>query len=98
MAPRSSEASEPTLGKVVDKAPVVRQSASKPAKPAARKWEEVSGQIKKLREAGETVPAIAEKLQVSRVIVNQFCVRSYKMTVSTKRLFEREEERRLAEG
>jgi len=64
----------------------------------ARKWEDVSKEIKKLREAGETVPAIAEKLNVSRVIVNQFCVRSYKMTVNTKRLFEREEERRLAEG
>jgi hypothetical protein len=32
------------------------------------------------------------------VIVNQFCVRSYKMTVDTKRLFEREEQKRLAEG
>ena len=98
MAPRSSEASEPTIEKVVDKTPVVKQSAPKPSKPTARKWEEVSGQIKKLREAGETVPAIAEKLFVSKVIVNQFCVRSYKMTVDTKRLFEREEQKRLAEG
>ena len=56
-----------------------------------RKWEDVVPQIQQLKEAGVTVPEIAEQLQLSYVLVNQVMVQSYKMTVDTIGLFERQE-------
>lgn len=63
---------------------------------APRKWEDVVPEIQKLKEAGVTVPEIAEQLQLSYVLVNQVMVQSYKMTVDTIGLFERQEALRIA--
>lgn len=60
-----------------------------------RKWEDVVPQIRELKEAGVTVPEIAEKLQLSYVLVNQVMVQSYKMCVDTIGVFERQEKMRL---
>lgn len=60
-----------------------------------RNWEDVVPQIRELKEAGVTVPEIAEKLQLSYVLVNQVMVQSYKMSVDTLGVFERQEKMRL---
>jgi hypothetical protein len=61
----------------------------------ARKWEDVVPQIKALREEGVTVPEIADRLEISYVLVNQVITQSYKMTVDTIGMFERQEQMRL---
>ena len=60
-----------------------------------RAWKDVVPQIRELKEAGATVPEIAEKLQLSYVLVNQVMVQSYKMSVDTIGVFERQEKLRL---
>ena len=51
--------------------------------------------IREMKEAGATVPEIAEKLQLSYVLVNQVMLQSYKMSVDTVGVFERQEKMRL---
>jgi len=46
-------------------------------------------------EDGLTVPEISAKLQVSYDVLNQMFLQSYKMTINTVELFERQEKRRL---
>ena len=46
-------------------------------------------------EDGLTVPEISEKLQVSYDVLNQMFLQSYKMTINTVDLFERQEKKRL---
>jgi len=60
-----------------------------------RNWQDVVPQIRELKEAGATVPEIAEKLELSYVLVNQVMVQSYKMCVDTIGVFERQEKMRL---
>lgn len=60
-----------------------------------RKWEDVVPQIREMKEAGATVPEIAEKLELSYVLVNQVMLQSYKMSVDTIGVFERQEKMRL---
>ena len=60
-----------------------------------RKWADVAPEIQKLREAGVTVPDIAEQLKVSYVLVNQCVLQSYKMLIDSVQVFERQEEKRL---
>lgn len=65
----------------------------------ARKWEDVVPKIREMKEAGATVPEIAEKLELSYVLVNQVMLQSYKMSVDTIGVFERQEQMRIsAEG
>lgn len=76
----------------------VRKKSSKAAEApnnAPRKWEDVVPQIREMKDAGATVPEIAEKLQLSYVLVNQVMLQSYKMSVDTIGVFERQEKMRL---
>jgi hypothetical protein len=64
-----------------------------------RKWEDVVPQIREMKEAGATVPEIAQRLELSYVLVNQVMLQSYKMSVDTIGVFERQEQARIsAEG
>jgi hypothetical protein len=64
-------------------------------KSGVRDWKEVVAQIRALKDQGVTVPQIAEQLQLSYVLVNQVMLQSYKMTVDTLGVFERQEKARL---
>ena len=61
-----------------------------------RKFADVVKEIQKLRTQGKTVPEIADELKVSYVVANQVVLRSYKMTVRSEEVFQRQEEMRLA--
>ncbi len=61
-----------------------------------RDWQDVVPRIRELKEAGATVPEIAEELQLSYVLVNQVMMQSYKMSVDTIGVFERQERKRLS--
>lgn len=61
-----------------------------------RKWEDVVPKIREMKEAGATVPEIAEKLELSYVLVNQVMLQSYKMSVDTIGVFERQEQMRIS--
>lgn len=56
-----------------------------------RKWEDVVPLIRDMKEAGATVPEIAERLELSYVLVNQVMLQSYKMSVDTIGVFDRQE-------
>lgn len=56
-----------------------------------RKWEDVVPLIREMKEAGATVPEIAERLELSYVLVNQVMLQSYKMSVDTIGVFDRQE-------
>ncbi len=96
-----SETTEELLTSVTEPAAAPKASRKKPAKQegvpsdAIRNWQDVVPQIRELKEAGATVPEIAEKLQLSYVLVNQVMVQSYKMTVDTIGVFERQEKVRV---
>ena len=60
-----------------------------------RKFADVVKEIQKLRKKGKTVPEIASELKVSYVVVNQVVLRSYKMTVRSEEVFDRQEQTRL---
>ena len=86
--------------------PVVEATAEKPlrkkgkasdaqAKDGVRDWNDVVPEIHRMKEAGASVPEIADALQLSYVLVNQVMLQSYKMTVDTISLFERQEKARL---
>ena len=55
----------------------------------------VAQEVRKLREAGKGVPAIAAELEVSYAVVNQLVLRSYKMVARTQEVFEKQEKMRL---
>ena len=61
-----------------------------------RDWKDVAKRIRELKGQGQVVPQIAETLQLSYVLVNQVMLQSYKMTVDTVALFERQEQQRVA--
>lgn len=67
-----------------------------PAEGGVRKWEDVVPKIREMKDAGASVPEIAEKLELSYVLVNQVMLQSYKMTVDTVGVFERQEQQRVA--
>ena len=60
-----------------------------------REWSAVAQEIKAMKDAGATVPEIAEKLEVSYVLVNQLILQSYKMLIDSVAVFERQEKKRL---
>ena len=60
-----------------------------------RKFSEVVKQVRKMREAGKTVPQIATEMKMSYAVVNQLVLRSYKMTSRTEEVFNRQEQMRL---
>lgn len=60
-----------------------------------REWKDVVPLIREMKEAGATVPEIAEKLELSYVLVNQVMLQSYKMSVQTVQVFEAQERKRL---
>lgn len=62
---------------------------------APRKWDDVVPKIREMKDAGATVPQIAEELQLNYVLVNQVIQQSYKMSVDTIGVFERQEKLRL---
>ena len=66
-----------------------------PKKDEPRKWADVSKEVIALRAEGMSVPAIAAELQISYALVNQHCLRSYKMTGRTEEIFNRQEAVRL---
>ena len=74
-----------------------RKKAVKQESPAEqpRKWEDVVPRIREMKDQGATVPQIAEQLQLSYVLVNQVVLQSYKMSVDTIGVFERQEKLRL---
>ena len=90
-----------------DLTPAVEAAPEKPARKKSAKaaaaepsgkrdWKVVVADIRRLREEGLTVPAIADQLNVPYVLVNQVMVQSYKMSIDTISVFERHEENRLA--
>lgn len=60
-----------------------------------RDWKGVVADIKRLKDEGHTVPVIADRLDLSYTLVNQVMLQSYKMSVDTIAVFERQERRRL---
>lgn len=88
--PEVVEAPKKTTRKKAIKEPSETASAG-----GVRNWQDVVPQIRELKDAGATVPEIAEKLQLSYVLVNQVMVQSYKMSVDTIGVFERQEKLRL---
>ena len=82
-----------------DAKPVRSRRAAKADAPVAtgggRDWQGVVADIKRLRDEGLTVPAIADQLELSYTLVNQVMLQSYKMSVDTIAVFERQERRRL---
>ena len=75
----------------------VRKKAAKaaPATDGVRDWADVVPEIQRMKDAGASVPEIAEALQLSYVLVNQVFLQSYKMTVDTISLFNRQEKARV---
>jgi hypothetical protein len=96
-----SEITEEVLAPATEHAAVPKTTRKKAAKQDAapsdgvRNWQDVVPQIRQLKEAGATVPEIADKLQLSYVLVNQVMLQSYKMSVDTIGVFERQEKIRL---
>lgn len=97
-----TEATDDLLQPEVETTPAPKATRKKTAKQdggaatdGVRTWQDVVPQIRELKEAGATVPEIAEKLQLSYVLVNQVMVQSYKMSVDTIGVFERQERMRL---
>jgi hypothetical protein len=86
MTPRKTGVTESS----VEKQEAVIVDSNKP-----REWSAVAKEIQQMREVGETVPAIVEKLQVSYVLVNQLILQSYKMVIDSAQVFERQEKMRL---
>jgi hypothetical protein len=91
--PEEQLATEACEVKPARKRAAAKTADAPPAGP--RKWEDVVPQIKTLRDEGITVPEIAERLEISYVLVNQVITQSYKMTVDTIGMFERQEQMRL---
>ena len=60
-----------------------------------REWADVTPEVQKLKEAGLTVPEIADQLQVNYVLVNQCVLQSYKMLIDSVQVFKRQEEKRV---
>lgn len=52
-------------------------------------------EIRRMRDEGHTVPHICEELDVTYDVVNQIMQQSYKMTMNTMEVFERQEKMRL---
>ena len=71
----------------------IKKPAAKKEKP--RKWADVSKEVVALRAKGLSVPAIAQELKISYALVNQHCLRSYKMTTRAEEVFNRQEAIRL---
>ena len=60
-----------------------------------RPLSEVVPEIQRLRNEGLTVPQICEGLDVTYHVVNQVITQSYKMSMDTAAVFERQERMRL---
>ena len=60
-----------------------------------RPLSEVVPEIQRLRNEGLTVPQICDQLDVTYHVVNQVITQSYKMSMDTAAVFERQERMRL---
>lgn len=60
-----------------------------------RALSDVVPEIKRMRDEGMTVPQICAELDVTYHVVNQVITQSYKMSMDTVGVFERQERRRL---
>lgn len=63
--------------------------------PQPRELGAVVPEIQRLRNEGWTVPQICEELDVTYHVVNQVITQSYKMSMDTAAVFERQERMRL---
>ena len=88
---------EKPVAKTVRKKAVKVQEVQEAQVGGVRKWEDVVPLVREMKEAGASVPEIAEKLELSYVLVNQVMLQSYKMTVDTIGVFDRQEQMRVAE-
>lgn len=79
------------------KAAAASQSTEAPviASKGVRVLQDLVPEIRRMRDEGHTVPVICEELDVSYDVVNQIMQQSYKMTMNTMEVFERQEKMRL---
>ena len=70
-------------------------SAVTESSPTPRELRDVVAQIQRLRGEGMTVPEICEELMTTYHVVNQVITQSYKMSMDTIAVFERQEKQRL---
>ena len=79
------------------KAAAASQPAEAPvnASKGVRVLQDLVPEIRRMRDEGHTVPMICEELDVSYDVVNQIMQQSYKMTMNTMEVFERQEKMRL---
>jgi hypothetical protein len=81
--------------KIVDTVTVEEPKSTALDFSVVRQWSDVAAEIQKLRQAGVSVPDIADQLQVSYVLVNQCVLQSYKMLIDSVQVFEQQEQKRL---
>ena len=81
--------------KIVDTVSVEEPKSTALDFSVVRQWSDVAAEIQKLRQAGVSVPEIADQLQVSYVLVNQCVLQSYKMLIDSVQVFEQQEQKRL---
>jgi len=78
-------------------AAAVQAPAKAPVKveKSVRLLQDLVPEIRRMRDEGHTVPLICEELDMTYDVVNQIMQQSYKMTMNTVEVFERQEKRRL---
>jgi hypothetical protein len=81
--------------KIVDPVSVEEPKSTALDFSVVRNWSDVAAEIQKLRQAGVSVPEIADQLQVNYVLVNQCVLQSYKMLIDSVQVFKGQEEKRL---
>lgn len=70
-------------------------SAPKVVKNEVRELSALVPKMRELRDEGKTVPEICDALDLSYHVVNQVMTQSYKMSMDTVEVFERQERLRL---
>jgi hypothetical protein len=83
------------IKKSVDVASVEESKSTALDFTVVRQWSDVAAEVQKLRQAGVSVPEIADQLQVNYVLVNQCVLQSYKMLIDSVQVFQAQEEKRL---
>ena len=83
------------IKKSVDAASVEEPKSTALDFTVVRQWSDVAAEVQKLRQAGVSVPEIADQLQVNYVLVNQCVLQSYKMLIDSVQVFQAQEEKRL---
>jgi hypothetical protein len=83
------------IKKSVDAASVEEPKSTALDFTVVRQWSDVAAEVQKLRQAGVSVPEIADQLQVNYVLVNQCVLQSYKMLIDSVQVFQAQEQKRL---